>query len=132
MNRRRWPRERSDAGSAIVDFVLVSALLTVLFLGIVQLALALHIRNTLIDCAGEGARYAALVGNSLADGEERTRYLITTALAPQFAEDVSAHITEAYGRPVVEVNVSAPVPIIAYLGAITTVTVSGRALVEGG
>jgi len=39
---------------------MVGALLTVLTLSVLQLGLALHIRNTVQDAAAEGARYGAL------------------------------------------------------------------------
>ena len=71
---------RGDDGDATVDFVLVGALLTVLTLSVIQLGLALLIRNTVLDAAAEGARYAALADNGLDDGVQRTRDLITAAL----------------------------------------------------
>lgn len=40
--------------------MLIGALTTVLFAGVVQLAVALHVRATLVDCAAEGARYGSL------------------------------------------------------------------------
>ncbi|MET0782884.1 MAG: TadE/TadG family type IV pilus assembly protein, partial [Leifsonia flava] len=76
LGRRLRPFVRDERGSAVVEFTLVSVLLTTLALAVVQLALALHVRNTVIDAAAEGARYAALADNTLADGEERTRMLI--------------------------------------------------------
>ncbi|HJX88401.1 MAG TPA: TadE/TadG family type IV pilus assembly protein, partial [Gemmatimonadales bacterium] len=81
---------REDAGDATVDFVLVGALLTVLTLAVVQLALALLIRNTALDAAAEGARYAALAGNSLEDGAARTRDLIGSALGPAYTRNIRA------------------------------------------
>ncbi len=44
----------------MVDFVLVSGLLLFLFLGLIQLSITLHVRNVLIDCAIQGARFGAL------------------------------------------------------------------------
>ncbi|WP_395983304.1 TadE/TadG family type IV pilus assembly protein, partial [Clavibacter michiganensis] len=41
---------------------MVGALLVVLALSVVQLALALHVRTTVLDAAAEGARTAALAG----------------------------------------------------------------------
>ncbi|MFL6070543.1 MAG: TadE/TadG family type IV pilus assembly protein, partial [Actinomycetes bacterium] len=38
-----------EAGSAVVEFVLVSVLVVVLVLALVQVAFALHIRNTLVS-----------------------------------------------------------------------------------
>jgi hypothetical protein len=49
---------RDDSGAA-VEFVLVGVLVCALFLGILEIGLALHVRNTLVACAAEGARYAA-------------------------------------------------------------------------
>ncbi len=68
-----------ERGSAVVDFVLVGAL-SPFFLGIVQLALVLHVRNTLIDAAASGARYGTLADRTTADARERTTQLIGVAL----------------------------------------------------
>ncbi|MFO7244653.1 MAG: TadE/TadG family type IV pilus assembly protein, partial [Actinomycetes bacterium] len=39
----------------LVEFVLVSILVVVIALGVIQLALALHVRNMAISAASEGA-----------------------------------------------------------------------------
>ena len=65
-------RPRGADGAAVVDFVLVLVVVVPLFLGILQVALVLHVRNTLTAAAGEGARYAATVDRPLQAGEERT------------------------------------------------------------
>ncbi len=85
---------REDAGSAVAEFAMVGALLTVLTLSVIQLALALHIRNTVLDAAAEGARFAALADSSLSEGAARSRDLISTAIGPGYAADVTA----TYGR----------------------------------
>jgi len=118
-----------DVGSAVVDFVLVGALTTLLAASVLQLMLALHVRTTLIDCAAEGARYAALADRDPAQGVERTRALITTSLSDRFAEDVSARSTVIDGLPVVEVQVTAPLPLLGLLGP-STLTVRGHGLEE--
>ena len=64
-------RLRDETGSAVAEFVMVGALLTVLTLSVIQLGLALHIRNTVIDAAAEGARFGSLADNQLADGVAR-------------------------------------------------------------
>ena len=48
-------RRRDERGSAVVDFVLVMIILVPLFLGILQVALVLHVRNTLTAAASDGA-----------------------------------------------------------------------------
>src|SRR4029453_4872725 len=59
---RHRPRQRNgpcrEAGAAVVEFTLVTVVLVVLFLAILQLALALYVRNTLVAAAAEGAHYA--------------------------------------------------------------------------
>ncbi len=80
------PDERRDErGAAVVDFVLVLVVLVPLFLGILQVALVLHVRNTLTAAASEGARYAATVDRPLDAGAGKTREQISGALAARFA-----------------------------------------------
>lgn len=121
---------RSDDGSAVVDFVLVGALTTLLFAAVLQLVLVLHVRATLIDCAAEGARYGALADSTPAAGAERARALIVSALAPGFADEVRAETTTVDGVPVVRVEVSAPLPLVGLLGPSGMITVDGHALAE--
>jgi len=121
---------RDDRGSAPAEFVMVGTLLTVLTLSVMQLGLALHIRNTTIDAAAEGARYAALAGNSLADGTLRTRDLITTALGADYASDVSATYAEFAGYRATAITVRTPLPLIGLVGIPDGLEVSGHAAVE--
>lgn len=119
-----------ERGSAVVEFVLVSVLVVMLVLGLVQLTLALHVRNTLIDSASEGARYAALSGSSLGAGVDRTRELIRTTLSPRYAEEVSASAVDDDGVALVRIEVSAPLPVLGLLGPAGVVTVAGHAVPE--
>ncbi|AEE46743.1 TadE family protein [Cellulomonas fimi] len=121
---------RGDDGSAAVDFALVGALVTVLFVAVVQLALVLHVRNTLVDCAAEGARYAALDGHEAADGVARTRSLVEQSLAPSYAQDVRAVRTTLGGVDVIEVTVRAPLPVVGLIGPRDALTVRGHAFAE--
>ncbi|WP_036969499.1 TadE/TadG family type IV pilus assembly protein, partial [Promicromonospora kroppenstedtii] len=50
---------RREHGSAAVEFLLVSVLVLALLLGVVQVALAVHVRSLATDAAAEGARVAA-------------------------------------------------------------------------
>ena len=80
------PRRSDERGAAVVDFVLVLVVLVPLFLGILQVALVLHVRNTLTAAASEGARYAAAADRPLEAGAARTREQIAGALAARFAD----------------------------------------------
>jgi hypothetical protein len=122
------PRER---GSAVAEFVMVAALLLFVAMGVFQLGLALYVRNTLISAASEGARFGARADAQPADGIARAESLITNALGASFAQDVSAsRSVTASGVRVVEVRVSAPLPVIGPIGPSGSLTVSGRAFSE--
>ena len=124
-------RRSATAGSAAVDFVLVSALLTLMFAGVLQLALALHVRNTLVDAAGEGARFGALVGRDGADAEARTETLIVSALSDRLADDVTASVEQVDGVQTVVVLVRAPLPVLGLLGP-RSLELTGHAVDEKG
>lgn len=106
-------------------------LVIVIVLAVLQLTLALHVRNTLIDSAAEGARHAALLGSDPGEGVGRARELITMSLSPRYADDVTATTITRGGMELVEVTVAAPLPVLGLLGPGGTVRVSGHAVVEG-
>jgi Flp pilus assembly protein TadG len=123
-------RLRDDEGSAVVEFTLVGVLLTLLTLGVIQLGLALHVRNTVHDAAAEGARFAALADNGPTDGLARTRQLITEAIGAEYATDVSVGTGEWMGHPAVTVTVRTTLPVVGLLGVGGGLEVSGHAAVE--
>jgi Flp pilus assembly protein TadG len=127
---RRLDCSRDEAGSAVAEFVMVVSLLTFLTLMVMQLALALHIRNTVLDAAAEGARYATLADSSLPAGAQRTRDLITTAIGAGYATDVVARYGVGAGYPIVEVRVITPLPLMGLLGAPRGLEVVAHAAVE--
>jgi len=109
---------------------MVAALLTVLTLSVLQLGLALHVRNTVLDAAAEGARYGALADNTAAAGAERTRELITAAIGAGYADDVTA-TSETYRRhPAVAVTVRTPLPLLGLAGIDRGLEVTGHAARE--
>lgn len=131
MLSRVWPtRLGDDRGSAPAEFVMVSALLTVLTLSVLQLGFALHVRNTVLDAASEGARYGALADNTLADGAARTRDLITTAIGAGYANDVTATSGSYLEHPAVAVTVRTPLPLIGLVGLDGGLEVTGHAAKE--
>ncbi len=121
---------RSARGSAVVDFLLVLAVLVPVFLGILQLALVLLVRNTLAAAASEGARYAATLDRGPEDGVAKTRAQIAGALAARYAEDVDAHPVLVDGSPGVEVTVHVVVPALGLGGPAVELDVSGHAIEE--
>jgi Flp pilus assembly protein TadG len=130
---RRFPG--GDAGAAVVDFVLVGSLLTLLFLAVLQVAVDVYVRNVLAAAAADGARYAA--NADVADpqaGADRANELIRSSLGASFAHARPAadvRDVDGDGAPVVGVTVSARLPLLAwFLPVGPTVTVTGHALAE--
>jgi len=124
MSRRR------QRGSAVVDFVLVLLVLVPLVLGILQVGLVLYVRNTLTSAASEGARYAATLGHSEADGIARTRSQLEGVVSEEYARDITATATTIQGAPAVEVTVHARVPALGLWGPAVSLTASGHAIRE--
>ena len=122
---------RGERGAAVVEFALVSVLLSVLFLGVLQVGFALYVRNTLVACASAGARFGANADRTPADGAAYTRMLIRRSLADGYARDVTAGVERRDGAAVVVVAVDAPLPVVGSLGPGGGISVRGHALREG-
>lgn len=126
----RSRRSAAEAGAAVVDFVLVTVVLLPLVLGVLHLALVLHVRNTLTAAASDGARLAATVDAGPTDGVRRAREQIVGALSARFAQDVSARPAVVEGQPGVEVRVVAVVPPLGLWGPATRLVLTGHAIEE--
>lgn len=110
--------------------MLVLVVVVPLFLGILQVGLVLHVRNTLTAAASEGARYAATADRGPADGVRRTRDQIRDAVAADFASNVSARAVDVRGVPGMRVDVAAEVPPLGLWGPAVRLAVSGHAVEE--
>lgn len=119
-----------QAGAAAVDFVLVGSLVVVLFLGVLQLGLAQHVRSSLINAAAEGARFGGRADRGPADAVDRTRELIRQAVSDRYAKDVEATVSSRSGLEIIEVTVQAPLPVIGLIGPQGKVSVTAHALME--
>lgn len=120
----------SERGSAATEFVLVMLVLLPMFLGIFQLGLFLHVRNTLTACAHEGARQAANYNGDLAEGEAVAKDCIVGALSAGMASGVVSDVGSADGQPLVIMRVNAVMPAIGFWGPRFTFTVAGHAVKE--
>jgi hypothetical protein len=90
----------------------------------------LHVRNTVLDAAAEGARFGALADNTPADGVGRTRDLITEAIGADYATDIEVATGEWMGHPAVTVSVTTTLPVVGLLGIGGGLEVSGHAAIE--
>lgn len=138
MNALRARRARSaaeartaDRGNAVVEYVMVAGLVAMIFAGTLQLALALHVRNTLIDAAAAGARYGTLADRSPEDGVERTRQIVSGALGSRYAQDVVATPVTVGELRTLEVTVVSPLPVVALFGPPDSLEVRGHAVLDG-
>lgn len=107
---------RDDRGSTPVEFVLVGVLLTVLTLGVLQLALAVYVRNVVHDAAVEGAYYAALADVETAAGALRARETVERAVGDGFVEGAAARESSTLGYDTVSVTLTTRLPLIGLLG----------------
>ncbi|GAA4357881.1 TadE/TadG family type IV pilus assembly protein [Angustibacter luteus] len=126
-------RGHGDRGSAAVDFALVGALLSLLFAALLQLVLVLHVRNTAIDCAAEGARLGARADRVPADGLARARELLASELPGRVGprpDDAGVALVQVSGVQAVEVTLTVPLPVLGVLGYAGSTTVRGHAFVE--
>lgn len=110
--------------------MLVSVLVVALMLAVLQLAVALHIRNTLVSAAGEGARFAAAADRGPADGARHTQQLIRQSLPDAYAADVVAGYETVDGVPTVVVEVRAELPVLGWLGPSGGLRIAGHAMEE--
>jgi hypothetical protein len=122
-----------DVGSAAVDFVLVGSMVTLLFLGVLQLGIDYHVRNVLAACVADGARYGANADVASAGaGADAANREITRALGSAYARAApSASQDMLDGAPVITVEVTAKLPLLAwFLPVGPTVHATGHALLE--
>lgn len=134
--RGHQPRHRAEdtlrtreAGAAVVDFVLVGALVTVIFVALVQLSLALHVRNTVADAASSAARYGALGDRTAADAQTRATMLMNSALGPHYVQDVTASVQTRNGLDILTVSIRAPLPVLGLLGPARSLEMTGHAVI---
>lgn len=120
-----------DRGSAVVEYVMVAGLVAMIFAGTLQLALALHVRNTLVDAAAAGARYGTLADRSPQDGVERTREIVSDVLGPRYAQDVVAAPAAVGDLQTLEIRIVAPLPVVALFGPPESLEVRGHAVLGG-
>lgn len=106
----------------------MSILVVLIVVGVLQLALALHVRNMLASAAHEGARRAAAYDATVEDGAARAESMVASALGGYDA-DVTVSVTKVGGADAVSVVISGPVPVFGLWG-VGEVTAQSTALKE--
>ena len=101
-----------ERGNAPAEFVLVSALLVSLVLGLLQVLFVGYARHALTAAASEGARQASLPDVSGEQALALTRALITQSLSETYASEVSLARSTRLGIPTSEMIITAPIPVL--------------------
>lgn len=121
---------KSDRGSAAAEFVLVSALLSLVFAGVLQVCLTIHVRNTVTDAAMAGARVLAMGDGTADDARDVTRTLIVSSLGERYVGSINVGYDTFQGEDVAVVRVSTAIPVVGMWGPRGAMTRQGRAFVE--
>jgi Flp pilus assembly protein TadG len=109
---------------------MVGVLVVALILGVVQLGLFLHVKNTLQDAASEGARWAAMADSTPERGVARTQEIISMALGGGLAKSVTASRAMWNGHPVIAITVRSTVPLFGLIGVPGALEATGHSAVE--
>lgn len=113
-----------------MDFVLIVPLVMLVFLAVLQIGLAAHVRTTLTAIAAEGARSGSYGGADVDVAQSRTWRLVRDSLVGDVVTNVAARTSRRDGVAVLEVSIDARLPVVGLLGP-QTQRVTASALVEG-
>lgn len=123
-----------ERGSAVVEHVMVLAVLLVIALGVVQVTLLVHVRAIAVASAAEGARSAAGAGSDPGAGGPAAEQVLRGALGPAYAGGVrctGADDRDPSGVDQVRVQCAGSVPLrVLGIGSVT-IHVTGHAVREG-
>lgn len=126
----RRPPLDGERGAAASEFALLAGLVSLILLVAVQLAFALHLRNTATAHVIEGARHGARADLGPADGAQRARELLEGSLPGARGVAVTAGSTTTGGVRVVQVDATLTLPVFGPFGPGDRMRVSGQAFAE--
>ncbi len=135
MNRRLRAPARGEDGTAVVEFVMISALVMGLLLAVLQVAVYVHARNVVVASAQEGARYAANADVDSGAGAARTLDIVRRSLGASTADGLvcdSEEELDSTGLVLVVVQCTGAVPaLFGALGELLPINATGRSIKEG-
>lgn len=126
-------RLRSDRGSAVVEFSLITVLLLMLLFAVLQVAALFYVRSVAAAAAADGARYAADADVQPGDGARRASELIGHGLGSAMAARLpctgEVRADPASNLQVARVQCQGRIAsVLLPLGAFVDVRVSGQSL----
>ena len=108
MSERRGGGWAAEGGSAVVEFVLVSAVAVVLAMSLAQLGLFLWERNALMGSLSEGVRVAATEGRTVDDGRRVATELLRRSAGGRVADAVPIQGSQTAGVVVLRAEGTLP------------------------
>jgi hypothetical protein len=115
-----------------VDFVLVGSLVTLLFMALLQLGIDFYVRNVVVACLADGARYGANADvSSSAAAAAKANDEIARSLGASYATAAAAPSRDDDGATVLVVQAKVRLPLLAwFLPVGPTINARGEALME--
>ena len=110
----------NQAGSVLVEWSLVAVLVMAVTAALLQLTLSLYVRNILADAASDAARHAA--------ANARVQQLCHGALRANYPTKSEVSHLQRGSVSLVQVQVSAPLPVIGLWSPTGSVVVRGHAV----
>lgn len=125
-------KEENDSGSATVGYVLVAIMVLFLVGALLQVTIALHIRNLAIDAALQGAQYAARDNVTISEGVKRTERILRADLGGKHIQRIRGwnQHDAATGRQIVNVEVTYTWPLFGPYGLPGKAKAIGHAIEE--
>lgn len=117
----------SEDGSAPVSFLMTSLLVLVVFVGLLQAGLVLHSRNALTDVASEAARQGSRQG---AGTKVAQLYAQQRGGAVVSVQSVDTDLVRVGERELLRVTIHAKYPLLGSFFTASTLTVTGRSVIE--
>lgn len=118
-------RRYSDDGAIVAESAMIIALVTLLCGTIMQLGVIIYTKNTMLDVASAGARYAALADRTLADGQQRSAALLSDSVPN--ADSAGIHVTRTSDGERITVTVTHSVPLLGFVTGPIPLTVTAQA-----
>lgn len=114
-----------DDGAIVAESALIIALITLLCGTILQLGVIIHTRNTMIDAASAGARYAALADRNPHDAPDRARSVLAGSVPN--SQGATIQVTSESGGEIIAVTIDHQLPILGFITGPIPLSVTARA-----
>lgn len=124
---KKWA---DDAGNATISFVFAVVSLSVLTLILVQTIIIMHTKTVLTEAAIQSAQYAGRNGGAEDLTKQRADWFLSTGLARPKDTKVELRLNQGHSGRIVEVEITARLPVVFLWGPNDKLKAVGHAYVE--